>query len=204
MCLNETYITVHIGKNLSDKFPIQNGLKHSAALSPLLFNFVLEYTIRRLQENQEGLKSNGAHQHLASADDGENIDTIKKSKEAPLHSSKEVGPAVNSEKTKYILIMLVSHGQKIGQKHSTNIANRFSEDVGKFKYLGTTLTDQNCIYKEIKSRLNSLNACYHSVQSLLSSSHLPSNVKVKINKTIILPVVLYGCETWSLNIQARA
>jgi hypothetical protein len=83
-------------------------------------------------------------------------------------------------------------------KHGIKIANRFFEDVAKFKYLGTTLTDQYCMQEEIKSRLNSGNACYHSVQSLSSSRLLSRNVKVKIYKTIILPVVLYGCETWSL------
>jgi hypothetical protein len=60
------------------------------------------------------------------------------------------------------------------------------------------LTDQNCIHEDIKSRLNLGNACYHSVQSLLSSRLLSRNVKVKMCKTLILPVVLYGCETWSL------
>jgi hypothetical protein len=102
---------------------------------------------------------------------------------------------VNPEKTKYILM---SRSQKIGQKYSIKIANRSFEDVAKFRYLGTTLTDQNHMHEEINSRLNSGNACYHSVQSLLSSRLLSRNLKVKIYKTIILPVVLYGCETWSL------
>jgi hypothetical protein len=69
------------------------------------------------------------------------------------------------------------------------------------KYLGTTLTNQNSIHEEIESRLKSDNACYHSVQNLLSSSLLYKNVKIKINRTIILPVVLYGCETWSFTLR---
>jgi hypothetical protein len=64
--------------------------------------------------------------------------------------------------------------------------------------LGTTLTNQNSIQEEIKSRLKSGNACFHSVQDLLYSSLLSKNTKIKIYRTIILPVVLYGCETWSL------
>jgi hypothetical protein len=79
--------------------------------------------------------------------------------------------------------------------------NRSFEDVTKFRYLATTLTDQNSFHEEIKIRLNPGNACYHSVQSLLSSSLLSRNVKVKMYKIIILLVVLYGCETWSLTLK---
>jgi hypothetical protein len=70
--------------------------------------------------------------------------------------------------------------------------------MAEFKYLGTTLTNHNDIRDEIKSRLNSGNACYYSVQNLLSSRLISKNLKIKIHKTVILPVVLYGCETWSL------
>jgi hypothetical protein len=67
--------------------------------------------------------------------------------------------------------------------------------VAQFRCLETTLTDQRYMQEEVKSRINSGNACYNSVQSLLFSSLLSRNVKVKIHKTIILPVVLYGCQT---------
>ena len=71
----------------------------------------------------------------------------------------------------------------------------------QIKYLGTTLTNLNSIQEEIKSRLNSGNACYHLVQNLLFSSLLPKNLKIKIYRTKILPVVLHGCETWSLTLR---
>jgi hypothetical protein len=73
--------------------------------------------------------------------------------------------------------------------------------VSQFRYLGTTVANQNLIQEEIKRRLNSGNACYHSVQSLLSSRLLSKNIKMRICRTIILPVVLYGCETWSLTLR---
>jgi len=114
-------------------FPIRNGLKQGDALSPLHFNFALDYTIRWGQVNQDGLKLNCTLQLLVGADD-------------------------------------------------VNI-------------LGGSL---HTIQEEINCKLESGNACYHSVLNLLSSSLLSKNLKIKIFRTIILPVVLYGCETWSL------
>jgi hypothetical protein len=73
--------------------------------------------------------------------------------------------------------------------------------VANFKYLGTTLTNKNDIHDEMKSRLNSRNACYYSVQNLLSSHIISKNLKIKIYETVILPVVLYGCETRSLTLR---
>ena len=86
---------------------------------------------------------------------------------------------------------------------SVRIDNSTFERVEVFKYLGTTVTNQNSIPEEIKSRLRSGNACYHSMQNLLSSRLLSKNLKLKIHRTIILPVVLYGCETLSLTLRRK-
>jgi hypothetical protein len=96
--------------------------------------------------------------------------------------------------------MLLSCHQNARQNHITKIADRFFQNVAQFKYLGITVTNTNLIQEEIQRRLNSGNVCYHSVQNLLSSYMLSKNVKIRIYKCILLPVVLHGCETWSLNI----
>ena len=89
----------------------------------------------------------------------------------------------------------MSRDHNAGRIQSVRIDNNTFERVEGFKYLGTTLTNKNSIPEEIKSRLRSGNACYLSVQNLLSSRLLSKNLKIKIYRTIILTVVLYGCET---------
>jgi hypothetical protein len=94
----------------------------------------------------------------------------------------------------------MSRHQNSGQNQNIRIANESFENVTKFKYSVTTLTNQNDIPDEIKSSLNSGNACFHSAQNLLSSRLISKNLKIKIYKIVILPVLLYGCETWSLTL----
>ena len=115
-----------------------------------------------------------------------------------LVATKEIGLEVNADKTKY---MVMSRDWNGGRGHGVKIDNSSIERVEEFKYLGTTLTDQNSIQEEIKSRLKLGNACYYSVQNLLSSRLLSKNLKIKIYRTIIFTVVLYGCETWSLTLR---
>jgi hypothetical protein len=97
---------------------------------------------------------------------GDNIDTIKKNTETLIDVSKEVSLEINAEKTKY---MLLSRHQNVGQNWDIKVGNSLFENVPHFRYLGTTVTNQNLIEEEYKRRLNSVNACYQSVQNLLSS-----------------------------------
>jgi hypothetical protein len=97
--------------------------------------------------------------------------------------------------------MIMSHHWNSGQNQNIRIANESFENVAKFKYLGMMLTNENNIHDEIKSRQNSGNSCYYSVQNLLSSRLISKNLKTKMYNTVILPVVLYGCETWSLTLR---
>jgi len=138
------------------------------------------------------------HQLLAYADvvnilgGSTRIHTLKDNADALVAATREIGLEVSADKTKY---MVMSRDQNTGRNHSVRINNSTFERVEEFKYLGTTLTNQNSIPEEINGGLRSGSACYHSVQNLLSSRLLSKNLKIKIYRTIILPVVLYGCET---------
>ena len=120
--------------------------------------------------HQDGLKLNGTHQLLAYADGvnipGGSIHTLKENAETLVAAPRDIGLEVSADKTKYVVM---SQDQNAVGVHSVRTDNSTFERVERFKYLGTTLTNHDSIPEEIKSRLRLGNACYHSVQNLLSS-----------------------------------
>jgi hypothetical protein len=121
---------------------------------------------------------------------GNSINTVIENTETPLEATRDIGLKINAEKTRY---MIMSRHPNSGQRQNIKTANESFENLAKFKYVGTTLTNQN-------DSLYSGNACYYSVQNLFSSRLISKNLKIKTYKTVILPVVLYGCKTWSLTL----
>jgi hypothetical protein len=146
-------------------------------------------------------KLNVTRQLLVYADDvnmlAGSIHAIKENAEVLVVACKEIGLVTNADRTKY---MVMNRDQNAGRSHSIKTDNSSFERVEEFKYLAATLTHQNSLHQEIMGRLKSGNACYHAVKNLLSSSLLYKNLKIKIYRTIIVPVVLYGCETWSFRL----
>ena len=131
---------------------------------------------------------------------GGKVHTVKENTEVVVVASKEIGLQLNGDKTK---CMVISRDQNAGRSHSIKNNNSYSERVEQFKYLETSLTNQNSIQEETQGRLKSRNACYHSVQNFLSSNLPTKNLKIKIYRTVIVSVVLYGCETWSLILRKK-
>jgi hypothetical protein len=173
-------------------FPVKNGLKQGDALSPLLFNFALEYVIRRVQVNQDDLKLNVTHRLLVYADDVNIVGGcvhVKKNTEDLVGAIKEIGVEVNADKTKY---MFMSRDQNARRSSNIKVVNSFCKREEEVIYLGKTLTNQNSVQEETKSRLKSGNTCYHSVQNFMSSSLLFKNIRIKIYRTIILLLFCMG------------
>jgi hypothetical protein len=158
---------------------------------------LLEYGIRRVHVNLNGLKLNGTHQCLLYDDSicilGGSLHTVKANTEAFVVASEEFGLPVNSDKAKY---MVMSRDENAGRSRHIKFDNISFERVKELKCFGTTLTNKNSVEEEIRRRLKSGNAYYHSVQDLLFSNLLSKNIKIKIYRNEISLVVLYGCETW--------
>ncbi|KAJ4434507.1 hypothetical protein ANN_23069 [Periplaneta americana] len=193
---------IHLQDERRRRIPKEN-CRHTSKLAERYQQRGVEiYMHLRVEANVLGLELNGLHQLLVYADDvnmlGENPQTSREIAEILLEASKGMGLEVNPEKTKYTIM---SRDQNIVRNGTIKVGELYFEEVEKFKYLGATVTNINDTREEIKRRINIGNACYYSVEKFLSSSLLSKNLKVRIYGTVILPVVLLCCETWTLTLR---
>ena len=121
MCLSDPISRVRVGNNMSDSFEIRSGLKQGDALSPLLFNFALEYAILKIKEDKKGLALNVLNQLFVYADDvdliGDDIDALQSNSEVLVEACDEIGLQVNVEKTKYMITSRNTEDE--GNRHIT-------------------------------------------------------------------------------------
>jgi len=170
-------------------FHIKNGVKEGDVLSSLLFNFALEYAIKKVKTNHKFLKFNGTHQVVIYVDDinlwGHSIHTIRFNSRSKCW-----------ECWKYVSVPWKACSTKT---QHINTYNKYFESVEKVQIFVNNSDISKLHSERNQQQQNALeNASYHLVQNHLPNSLLPKNVKIKIHKTITLNVVLYGCETWSL------
>lgn len=187
-----------IGNEISKEFQIRRGVKQGDVLSPLLFNLVLERIIREININPGGTIYTRRSQVLAFADDlciiGRKKEDIEEICNSMQQMSQQCGLQINENKTK----CMITKRQKLEDETEVNIGDKNFEVKNEMKYLGTMITDNNDITKEIKTRINAGNRCLYSLLNIMKSRDVSRKCKIKLYKTLIRPVVTYGCESWTL------
>ncbi|KAL4126538.1 hypothetical protein QTP88_010759 [Uroleucon formosanum] len=199
--ISHTDIKVKVGQTLSKTVQVTTGLRQGDAISPVLFNIVLEKVVREAALDKEGVKLGENNIGiLAYADDivlmADSKDKLKEQSKQLINAAKRVGLEINAEKTEY---MVVQRHEQIGCRNEVlEVENYKFKRVQQFKYPGTLITQQDEIGTEIKARIQAANKCYFGLTKLLKSRVISKNLKSQIYQTLIKPVVTYGLETWTM------
>lgn len=197
--LSHTWCQVGVQSAMSESFETVTGLRQGDSLSPMLFNIALEKAIRNSQIESTGNIYYKSIQLLGYADDlniiGRSVAAVKEAYGKLEESAKEIGLAINKEKTK---VMAVTPGIPTSLGNNLDMGNHNLEVVQSFKYLGSTVTEQNEEEIEIKNRIMQANRAYFSLSTILKSKVASKHTKCNIYKTIIRPILVYGSETWTL------
>lgn len=203
--LTDTKCKIMIRSTQSEPFIIDTGVRQGDKLSTLLFNLSLEKVARAMSINWEGTIFYSSKQLAAFADDADLIGrgtlAIKESFiEMEREASKE-GLLVNEEKTKYLTLDR-KQGSRVGQNITIDTYN--FEVVQSFKYLGSILNVSNDVEEEVKMRISQGNRSFFALKHLFKSSLVSRATKLRLYKTIVRPIVMYGCETWPLTTKHEA
>lgn len=197
--LTDTKCRILINNTQSDPFDIDTGARQGDKLSTILFNLALEKVARAMSINWEGTIFYSSKQMTAFADDtdliGRGTLAVKESFVEMDMEASNVGLLVNEDKTKYMTLDR-KNGSRVGQ--NITMDNYNFEVVQSFKYLGSILNVTNDIEEEIKMRITQGNRCFFALKHLFRSSLVSRATKLRLYKTIIRPIVMYGSETWPL------
>ncbi|XP_055385015.1 uncharacterized protein LOC129614453 [Condylostylus longicornis] len=182
---------------ISESFQINSGVRQGDALSALIFNMVLHYAIRDIDKG--GNIFVRSHKILAYADDlaiiGKNYNIMAQVFKELKAEVIKVGMHINETKTKYLKL---SRNERRRQPENIKIDELEIQGIEKFKYLGVLLCNDNSMRNCIQERLQAGNRCYYAHKKLMKSNLLSRKTKYNVYKTLIRPVITYGCETWSL------
>ncbi|KAI5715018.1 hypothetical protein M8J77_009060 [Diaphorina citri] len=198
ICVVNSKAKVRVEGEYTETFLVNTGVRQGDGISPLLFNIVLEKTLRKTKSVDKGVNFGPTINLLAFADDivllAEKEEDLVSLAELLITEAKKVGLNVSCEKTKYMRIGGIT--QTVG---NLKVGEYQFQSCKEFKYLGVTITDTVTEQTEIENRLAAANRCFWSVQKLMSSKLLSRTTKLRIYKTIIQPVLLYGSEVWTLS-----
>lgn len=199
MTLAETKSAVRIAKNASEPFATTVGFRQGDALSCDLFNICLEIIVRRARIQSLGNITRTSVQLLGYADD---IDIIARSKQhledsytRIANAAGTMGLKVNISKTKFMKSSRTPH-----QSNNIRIGDVDFESVQDFTYLGSSVNTNNDVTLEIKRRIMLANRTLFGLSKILRSKFVRRNTKLKIYKTLIIPVLMYGAESWTLSV----
>ncbi|KAG7296948.1 hypothetical protein JYU34_019852 [Plutella xylostella] len=197
----DSNMQVRVGGEMTEPFPVVTGLKQGDALSPMLFNLVLEYVLRKVLTLEVGIKLNGRHKVVGYADDlallGETSAEVRAMADVLGTEALKVGLRINHDKTEY-LNMTRSRNNRVADLQVGNIQYK---GVVKFKYLGCTINATNSRDDEINIRVQNALRCSAALHKVLTSRLLSRSTKLRIYKTIIRPILMYGCEAWTLTLK---
>ncbi|KAI5635421.1 guanylate kinase domain-containing protein [Phthorimaea operculella] len=186
--------------SLTEEFDVITGLKQGDALSPLLFNLVLEHAIRKVLALDGGVELNGKHKVIGYADDLALLGQCQSDVEAMVRTleleGKSVGLSINRDKTEYFLMRRYKNPRQ--KRKDLHVDGTTYKGVDKFKYLGCTVTDTNQRNEEIDIRIQNALRCSAALHKVLVSKLISRKTKIRVYKTVIRPILMYGCEAWTL------
>jgi len=200
MTLTNTTCAVKIGADLSSSFDTKCGFRQGDTLSCDFFNLTLEKIVRAANINTTGTIFYKSVMLLAYADDiivmGRAKHHVATAYSKLIEIASQMGLEVNEDKTKY-LATSTKDARDLGQHVAFN--GYTFEVVKDFVYLGTSINTNNDVSMEIKRRITLANRCYYGLSRQLRSKAFSRRTKLTLYKSLILPVLLYGAEAWTLN-----